>query len=126
MDQILQQLQSELPNLEFQISGGAICFKIHEFWNPIAYQENGEWKINEEVQKIAKNYNLFKELEKKLLQEDPSRYSGGYIVVNDENSRYFSETEDAALRARENQYSYCGRVDVVKNPQILILGDIDN
>lgn len=108
--ELLQSLREEFPSLTIDCKEEAIGVQMLRNWIKIATKTSEGWVVNEEIKSTLPNYVLFKQLEAKLIAEDPSWY-GAYLLVNNQDARFVYETFDSAWRSKDPS-GFLGRIGI--------------
>ena len=95
------------------------------FWSGIADKRSGDWVVNEELKSVVRNYVVFKQLESQLIERDPFKYRGAYLLVNSPTTRLVYETFDPAWR-NKSPHGFLGRIGIEdSSEEVLALGAIE-
>lgn len=111
-------------SLTIEYKNGAICVRMLRFWSGIASKSTGDWVVNEKVKSILPNFVVFKQLESRLISENPSCL-GAYLLVNNPSERFMFETYDAAWR-HKNHDGFMGKIGIEdSSEEVLALGAVE-
>lgn len=122
--ELLQSFKDEFPSLTIEYKNGAICVRMLGFWSGIASKSTGDWVVNEEVKSILRNFVVFKQLESRLISENPS-CRGAYLLVNNPSKRFVYATHDAAWLDK-NHDGFIGQIGIEdSSEEVLALGAVE-
>jgi hypothetical protein len=122
--ELLLSLKDEFPSLTIEYKNDAICVRMLGFWSGIASKSTGDWVVNEEVKSILPKFVVFKELESRLISENPS-CRGAYLLINSPSERFVYETHDAAWRDKD-PHGFMGRIGIEdSSEEVLALGTVE-